>query len=83
MKITITYSDLNTNELKSRSFENIFQAEDFLNKLKFEEVKYKYSESKYNKCEKCVHYYTHCLGGPTCPPGMKYQRDPPDGGYYG
>lgn len=34
-------------------------------------------------CEKCVEYPYYCIGYKVCPPGKKYRRDPPDGGYYG
>ena len=47
----------------------------------------KAEEFKERYCDKCVHYHIKC-GGPgiftdTCPGDVKYQRDPPDGGYYG
>lgn len=36
------------------------------------------------KCNNCVEYPYYCSGsGGSCPPGLKYRRDPPDGGYYG
>lgn len=35
------------------------------------------------KCNKCVEFPYYCSGGYSCPPGLKYRRDPPDGGYYG
>ena len=38
-------------------------------------------------CDKCVWYLTGCEGKEwnyeLCPSGMKFQRDPPDGGFYG
>lgn len=34
-------------------------------------------------CEKCIEYPYYCNGYKDCPPGLKYRRDPPDGGYYG
>ena len=34
-------------------------------------------------CNRCVWYQVDCPGGLECPPGKKYKRDPPDGGYYG
>ena len=34
-------------------------------------------------CNHCVEYPHYCSGGYACPPGLKYRRDPPDGGYYG
>ena len=37
------------------------------------------------ECDKCVHS-NYCGPRPyedKCPPGMKFKRDPPDGGYYG
>lgn len=44
---------------------------------------------KESECDKCVWFSNSCsgptfnCGRPHCPPGMKYKRDPPDGGYYG
>jgi calcineurin-like phosphoesterase family protein len=35
------------------------------------------------KCDKCIEFPYYCSGGFSCPPGLKYRRDPPDGGYYG
>lgn len=40
-------------------------------------------------CDKCVFSYGYGCPGPTltipakCPDGIKYKRDPPDGGFYG
>ena len=42
-------------------------------------------------CDKCVWQYNSCSGPVhkankiefTCPTGLVYKRDPPDGGYYG
>ena len=41
---------------------------------------------KVSNCDKCVWQYNKCSGQPInghCPEGVKYKRDPPDGGYYG
>lgn len=39
-------------------------------------------------CDRCVWQGNECPGPtpwkvPECPHGLKYKRDPPDGGYYG
>ena len=40
-------------------------------------------------CDKCFYSYGYGCPGPAftipvkCPDGIKYKRDPPDGGFYG
>lgn len=64
-------------------YDSIDEAINELYKLRTIWIKQKSKENGTLQCEKCVNYPYPCFGGKSCPNGYKYQRDPPDGGYYG